>query len=219
MDCIKIIIADDHKLFRDGIKSLLTSEKDFQVIADVSNGEELLQVLKALSPDIIITDISMPLLSGIEATRFIAENYPDIPVLILSMYNSDDFIMDAIRSGAKGYLPKDVSPTELVEAIRAISGGVEFFSSTISQKAFRMFLTQNRVKSGLSSNKLPVLTDREIEIVKLVAEGFLNKEVAEKLNISIRTVDTHKTHIMQKLKLKSTIDMVKYAIRHDLIKI
>lgn len=219
MENINIIIADDHKLFRDGIKSLLTNLGGYTVIADVCNGEELLAMVKSVVPDIVITDISMPIISGIEATRLLSESNPEIPVLILSMYNSEDFIMDAIKSGARGYLPKDVSPQELVEAIKTIATGGEYFSSLISQKALKLFLNQTRQKTTNANLHLPVLTDREVEIVKLVAEGLLNKEIAEQLNISIRTVDTHKTHIMQKLKLKSTIEIVKYAIRHDLIKI
>ena len=215
---IKIIIADDHKLFRDGMKSLLSLRQEFNVIAESSTGEELVEKATKIEADIIITDISMPELSGIEASRKIIEVKPDIPILILSMYNSEEFVMDAIKAGAKGYLPKDVSPDELFKAITEIADGGEYFSKSVSEKVLKSFITQARIKSGQKPN-LPTLTERELEIVKLVAEGLLNKEIADKLNISIRTVDTHKNNILQKLKLKSSVEIVKYAIRHDLIKL
>lgn len=218
MEKIRIIIADDHKLFRDGIKSLLSSEEEFQVVAEASNGAELIEQALKIESDLILTDIAMPEVNGISAAKKINESIPDLPILILSMYNSEEFIMDAIRIGAKGYLPKDVSPDELFIAIREVHNGNEYFSHSISEKVMKSFINQTRQKSRIKSNT-PSLTDREIEIVKLIAEGLLNKEIADKLNISIRTVDTHKTNIQHKLKLKSSVEIAKYAIRHDLIKI
>jgi DNA-binding NarL/FixJ family response regulator len=218
MTQINILIADDHKLFRDGIKSLLLSHQEFNVVAEASTGEELIDIAMRMEADIIITDISMPGINGIEASRKIMELKPKTSTLILSMYNSEEFVMDAIKAGAKGYLPKDVAPDELFEAIIEIANGGEYFSKSISDKVFKSFISQTRMKSGKTPS-LPTLTERELEVVKLVAEGYLNKEIADKLNISIRTVDTHKNNILQKLKLKSTVELVKYAIRHDLIKI
>lgn len=218
MEKIRIIIADDHKLFRDGIKSLLSSEAQFQVVAEASTGAELISLALKIESDLIITDIAMPDINGISAARKIFEILPELPILILSMHNSEEFILDAIRVGAKGYLPKDVSPDELITAINTIAQGNEYFSKSISEKVVKSFISQTRQKSGFKT-VAPSLTDREIEIVKLIAEGFLNKEIADKLNISIRTVDTHKTNIQHKLKLKSSVEIAKYAIRHDLIKI
>lgn len=160
----------------------------------------------------------MPEVNGITAAKKINESFPELPIIILSIYNSEDFILDAIRIGVKGYLPKDVSPNELFKAIKEVHNGNEYFSNSISEKVMKSFINQTRQKSKIKYNA-ESLTEREIEIVKLIAEGLLNKEIADKLNISIRTVDTHKTNIQHKLKLKSSVEIAKYAIRHDLIKI
>lgn len=218
MEKIRIIIADDHKLFRDGLRMLMSSEDNIEIIAEASNGRELIEKAMEEEPDLILTDIAMPEINGITAAKEIKDINPKIPIIILSMYNSEDFIMDAIHIGAKGYLPKDVSPDELFMAINKVHQGEEYFSADISSKVMKSFINQTRIKSGRKT-KLPTLTDREIEVVKLIAEGFLNKEIADKLNISIRTVDTHKTNILRKLKLKSSVEIAKYAIRHDLINI
>ena len=218
MKHIRIIIADDHKLFRDGIKALLSSKAEFKVIAEASTGKEFIDIATKISADILIADISMPEISGIKASQIIIETKPSIPILILSMYNSEEFIIDAIKAGVKGYLPKDVSSDELFKAVNIIADGGEYFSKSISEKVFKNFIIQARKQSGKRPN-LPTLTERELEIVKLVAEGLLNKEIADKLSISIRTVDSHKNNILQKLNLKSSVEIVKYAIRHDLIKL
>ena len=218
MNIIKILLADDHLLFRDGIKSLLNDIDNIEIIEEVANGKELLKKLETSSPDIIIVDISMPLMSGIEATRIITEEYPAIKVLILSMHNDEEFILDSIKSGAKGYLPKDTGRDELLKAIYSISNGEEYYNKDISDTILKAIIKKTKSGSKLI-NKIPTLTNREIEIIKLVAEGFLNKEIADKLCISIRTVDSHKNNIMQKLKLNSTVDLVKYAIRNNLIEL
>lgn len=218
MGKIRIIIADDHKLFRDGLRMLLSSEQEFEVVAEASNGNELISKSLEIEADLILTDIAMPEINGISASKKIKETFPALPIIILSMYNSEEFIMDAIKIGANGYLPKDVSPDELFAAIRKVFEGEEYFSIAISEKVMKSFISQTRIKAGQKTN-MPSLTEREIEIVKLIAEGYLNKEIADKLHISIRTVDTHKTNIQHKLKLKSSVEIAKYAIRHDLIKI
>jgi len=218
VDKIKILLADDHLLFRDGIKSLLNDVDNIEIIEEVANGKELLEKLKTSSPDIVIADISMPSMSGIEATRIITEEYPDIKVLILSMHNDEEFILNSIKSGAKGYLPKDTGRDELLKAIYSISNEEEYYNKDISDTILKGIIKKTKSESKLL-NKIPNLTNREIEIIKLVAEGFINKEIADKLYISIRTVDSHKNNIMQKLKLKSTVDLVKYAIKNNLIEL
>ena len=218
MEKIKILLADDHLLFRDGIKSLLNDVDNIEIIEEVANGKELLEKLITTSPDIIIADISMPSMSGIEATKIITKEYPDIKVLILSMHNDEEFILNSIKSGAKGYLPKDTGRDELLKAIYAISNGEEYYNKDISDTILKGIIKKAKSESKLL-NKIPTLTNREIEIIKLVAEGFINKEIADKLFISIRTVDSHKNNIMQKLKLKSTVDLVKYAIKNNLIEL
>jgi len=218
MEKIKIILADDHQMFRDGIKAVLSDEEDIQLIAEVSGGEELMKVLTMRIPHIVITDISMNDLSGIEATRLIKKKYPCVRVLILSMHTHEDFIMNAIKAGASGYIPKDAGRFELLQAIRALSAGDEYFTNTVSQTFVKGYMKETQTLQN-NQDKSQVLTPREIEIVKSIAEGYLNKEIADKLCISIRTVDTHKNNIMQKLALKSTVDIVKYAIKNELIKL
>ncbi len=218
MKKIKIILADDHQLFRDGIKSLLSYENYIEIIGEVANGNDLLKFLEKKTPNIIICDISMPEKNGIEVSKIISEKYPQVNVLILSMYINKEYIIDAIEAGVKGYLPKDTSREELLEAIKKISDGKDYFVKEIAQIALRNYIEKSNEKRNLNLPK-DILTDRELEVVRLVAEGFMNKEIADKLNISIRTVDNHKAHILQKLNLKSSIDIVKYAIKNELIKL
>jgi DNA-binding NarL/FixJ family response regulator len=219
MKKIKIILADDHQLFRDGIKSLLNLENFIDIIDEVSDGEELLKILNHHIPDIIICDISMPKKNGIEITKILKKKYPQIKILILSMYINKEFIIDAIEAGAQGYLPKDTSRDELLKAIKTIYDGQDYFNKDVAQIALNNFIKKSNIHTENHTNSEKKLTPREIEIVKLVAEGLLNKEIADKLNISPRTVDNHKAHILQKLNLKSSIDIVKYAIKNELIKL
>jgi DNA-binding NarL/FixJ family response regulator len=215
MPKIKIILIDDHNIVRNGIKSLLSNISDIEIIAEVSNSEELFSFLKNQIPDIIITDISMPDMSGIEITRYISENFPVIKVLILSMYINEDYIFNSINAGAKGYLPKNTTGEELIEAIRTINSGKEFYNKTVSDIMLKHYI--NKAKNA--EEKEEQLSKREYEILKLHAEGQNNKEIADILFISIRTVESHKNHIMQKLKLKNPVDMVKYAIKNKIIEL
>jgi DNA-binding NarL/FixJ family response regulator len=218
MEKIKVILADDHQMFRDGIKAVLSDEPDIQVVGEVSSGDELIEALTGCMPHVIITDISMPSKSGLEATRIITGRFPCARVLILSMHNSEEFIMNAIKAGASGYLPKDAGRDELLKAIRTLNAGDEYFTNEVSQTIARSFVKES--KSGAVSNRqIESLTPREREIVKYVADGLMNKEIAEKLCISIRTVDTHKNNIFAKLELKSTVDLVKYALKNHIIEL
>ena len=199
-------------MFRDGVKSVLCDEENIDVIGEVGNGNDLFDLLKTKTPDLIITDISMPDISGIEVAKHVSENYPDIKILILSMHSNEEFISKALNVGANGYLPKDTNMTELLEAINTIYKGENYFNKEISNTILKSLI--NKSKEESSSNK--TLTKREKEIIKLVVEGLTNKEIADKLCISIRTVDSHKNNIMQKLNLKSSVELVKYAIKNKL---
>lgn len=211
---IKIILVDDHQMFRDGVKAVLHDEETMDVVGEVGSGEELYELLKSVTPDIIITDISMPDTSGIEITRYLTEKYPSVKVLILSMHKNEEFITKSLSAGANGYLPKDTSMKELLEAIEVISQGSNYFNREISDTLLSSIIRKS--KSEAKAAKTVALTSREREIISLVAEGLTNKEIAERLFISIRTVDSHKNNIMQKLNLKSTVEMVKYAIKNNL---
>jgi len=218
MQKTKIILADDHQLFRDGIKSLLLTAPNIEIVAEVPDGKTLLNTLETTTTDIILMDISMPGMTGIELTEIIVDKYPNIAVCILSMHNDEEYILNAIKSGVKGYLSKDTSRDELLNAISLISNGNEYYNKSISDIIVKSYVKQTKLESKSTSTKAK-LTNRELEIIKLVSEGFMNKEISDKLNISIRTVDSHKSNIMQKLELKSSVDIVKYAIKNNIIEI
>jgi len=213
------MLVDDHRLVRDGIKALLSHTVDLEIVGEASDGIELFEKLPSLRPDIVIMDISLPGRSGIEITKQICQEYPEIKVLILSMYNSEDFIFNSIKAGAKGYLPKNITRNELLEAIYAIESGEEFFSESVSKIMVKSYVKRATDAEKVQEKPDEILTSRELEILKLYAEGFINKEIGDKLDISIRTVETHKNHIMRKLGLKSTVEMVKFAIRNKIVEL
>ena len=219
MEKIKIILVDDHQLVRDGIKALLTGIPDLEIIGEASGAGELFRELENLKPDLLIMDISLPEISGIEITKKIRNDYTGIKVLILSMYNSEEFILNSIKAGARGYLPKNTSRDELLEAIYTINKGEEFFSESISKIMLKSYIKRATNDDQTEDKTHAVLTSREIEILKLYVEGLINKEISDKLDISIRTVETHKNHIMRKLGLKSTVELVKFAIRNNIAEI
>ena len=202
MSSIKIMLIDDHQIVRDGIKVLLESLENVEVIGEASNVAELLEKLKDVQPDIIVTDISMPDISGIELTKIINEDkkYANIKILILSMYTNEDFVFNAIKAGAKGYLPKNTTRKELFEAVNTIYNGDEYFSESISNIILKSYI--KKVKSDENGEKKEALSIREIEILKLFAEGMANQEIADKLFISIRTVESHKIILCKSWHLK-----------------
>lgn len=214
----RVLIVDDHQIVRDGITRILTDEKDIELIGSVGSGKEALDFIKSTPPDIVIADLSMPNMSGIELTERLSAINRDIKVLILSMFNNEEYIVSAIQSGAKGYLPKQDSTTAiLLEAIRTIANGEEFYSTSISKIVMKSFI--NNIKSTSVSDiaKKHQLTSREKEILKLYVEGYTNNEIAEKLNLSVFTVKTHKNNIMQKYSFKSTVEMIKFALRNNIV--
>jgi DNA-binding NarL/FixJ family response regulator len=219
MSKIRIFLVDDHQLVRDGIKALLVSAEDLTILGEASSGHECFEKIAMSPPDILILDISLPDTNGIEITRRISVEYPDTRVLILSMYTSEDFIFNSVKAGARGYLPKNTSREELLDAIHAIYEGEEFFSDSISRIMLKSYVRKAKEDDTATQGGTVPLTTREIEILKLFAEGFINKEISDHLDISIRTVETHKNHIMKKLELKSTVELIKYAIRNKIVEI
>ncbi len=219
MSKIRIFLVDDHQLVRDGIKALLISAEDLTILGEASSGKECFEKIAIETPDILILDISLPDTNGIEITKRITAEYPGTKVLILSMYTNEDFIFNSVKAGARGYLPKNTSREELLSAIHAIYDGEEFFSDSISRIMLKSYVRKAK-EDDLTPQRGPVpLTTREIEILKLFVEGFINKEISDQLDISIRTVETHKNHIMKKLELKSTVELIKYAIRNKIVEI
>jgi DNA-binding NarL/FixJ family response regulator len=214
----KIILVDDHQLVRDGIKSLISTAKNIEICGEASSASELFNLMDDLKPNLVILDISLPDMSGIEITKKINKDYKGVNVLILSMHVNEEFVFNAIKAGAKGYLPKNTTRKEILEAIYTIVKNEEYFSEQISDLILKSYIKKAKQGNKPGEQK-ETLSGRETEILKLVAEGASNKEISEKLFISIRTVESHKNHIMQKLELKSVVDLVKYAIRNNIIEI
>ncbi|MDX9769654.1 MAG: response regulator transcription factor [Tenuifilaceae bacterium] len=216
---ISLALVDDHHLVRDGIKSLIEGVEHIDVVIEASNSDELLAKLEEVEPQIAIVDISLPGLSGIEITKILSSRYPNLKVIILSMHTTQEFIFNAIKAGAKGYLPKNITQIELVDAIDGVNAGNEYFSKEISEIILKNYLKQIKNPDRVDEYQEQKLTSRESEILKLVAEGYSNQLIADKLCISVRTVESHKNHIMQKLELSSTVELVKYALKNKIIDI
>jgi DNA-binding NarL/FixJ family response regulator len=215
---IKIILTDDHQIVRDGIKAMLSDVAEIQIIAQAESGKELFDLLKTNCADVIVLDIELPDMSGIDICRQITTEYPKTGVLVLSMYTGEEFIFKAISEGAKGYLPKNTNREELVMAIKAVAENREYYSPVISGIMLKSYIQKAKSKNA-ETRDLTELSKREIEVLRMLAEGYPNTEIAETLFISIRTVESHKSHIMQKLEIHTTVELVKFAIRNKLIEI
>ena len=202
---IKVLIADDHSIIRDGIKSMLAGHEEIMVTGEVTNGQEALGFLATQVTDIVLMDISMPSSNGIGATKTITDQFPETKVIALSIHEQNEFIWQMIDAGARGYVLKDAERQELVTAILAVYDGKKYFSNIILDK-----LTPGRKREGL-------LTEREKEILALIAQEFTNQQIADRLFLSVRTVDTHRRNLHQKLDIKNTAGLVKYAIQTGLV--
>ncbi|HMI66641.1 MAG TPA: response regulator transcription factor [Cyclobacteriaceae bacterium] len=215
---IKVLLVDDHQLIRDGVQSMIENTDDLEMIGSVSSGEDSINQVRENRPDVILMDIMMGGMTGIEATRWIKGFDPTIKVVLLTMEISREYVSAGIKSGVDGYLPKDVDKETLLEALRTVHGGGRFFNDAIMKLVFEDFYSHEKLKSA--DKKLPDdLTKREYEVLGLVAAGKTNKELAETLFISTKTVETHKTHIMEKLGLRNSTELVKYAIKNKIISI
>ncbi|MGM0650704.1 MAG: response regulator [Bacteroidota bacterium] len=212
---ITVIIVDDHDLVRDGIRSLLSTSPEIHVLDEAGDYYELKQKLNKENPDVILVDINLPEISGVEVVRKLQPDYPEMKFLMLSMFTNEEFVVNSVKAGAKGYLPKNTTTDELREAIIAVHQGKEYFSKSISENVFLEMMRKTR--EGISySDKGEQLTARETEVIEKVVEGFSNGEIAEMFCISIRTVETHKANILRKLNLSNTVELVKYAIQNNL---
>lgn len=207
---IKLLLVDDHPIVLDGIKSHLCAQPDFEVVGDAANGQEALRKAKLTLPDVVLMDISMPHMNGLEAMANLRKQVPNAKVLILTMHDSKEYIAQVVRSGARGYLLKDSSPAELVGAIKAVHGGEVYFSPSVSKVLIEEMADGN--KRSLDAPAPPPLTDREREVLSLIAEGLLNKQIADRLGIGVRTIETHRERIMRKLDIHTVAGLTKYAI-------
>jgi DNA-binding NarL/FixJ family response regulator len=211
MDPYRVILADDHVMFRQGVKRILKDANNLEVVGEASDGLELLDVLKETTPDMVILDISMPNLRGLEATREIKTLFPNVKVLILTMHWDKEYVYGAISAGAEGYLLKEDADTELFIAVEKIRQGGRYISPILSGELTHELISIRHDRQSTSSYE--TLTLREKEVLKLIAEGKSHKEIADLLFISIRTVDHHRANIMKKLNIKDTANLTKYAIR------
>jgi two-component system response regulator NreC len=212
---IRILLADDHTIMRKGLRALLERHQDFQVVAEASTGREAVDRAEQERPDVVVMDIAMPHLNGIEAARLITAKRPEAAVVILSMHSDEGYLLRALKSGARGYLLKDTAEADLITAIRAVSEGKAYFSPAISRMLVDDYLQQLQRRGVEDSYEL--LTTREREILQLLAEGKSNKEVAQMLDLSLYTVETHRSNILGKLNLHGVPELMLYAIRKGII--
>jgi len=215
MQKIKVLIVDDHTLVRDGIRALLALIADINVVGEAANGKEALEKVKRLAPDVVLMDLAMPIMSGLEATRRIRKRFPGTKVLALTQYEDREYIVPTIEAGARGFVSKTAAFSELASAIQAVYQGGSF----LSPMAAAAVVEECQQKVAIEGEKDPYqnLTDREREMLKLVAEGYTAKEIADMLVISLRTVETHKTNLMKKLNIHNKADLIRFAIRKGII--
>jgi len=215
MSAIKVLLADDHGVVRKGLRFLVEQEEDITVVGEANDGREAVRLAKDLQPDVIVMDIAMPQLNGIDATAQALKASPSSGVLILSMHSDESYILRSLEAGARGYILKDNAEEHLVTAIRAVAQGKPFFSPVIAQTLLEDYMRSLQQKGQQDSYSL--LTDREKQVLQLLAEGRSNKDVAQLLDLSVYTVETHRTRIMQKLNLHNTAELVLYAVRKKII--
>ena len=215
MDPVRILLADDHIVLRDGMRLLLERQPGFRVVAEAADGRATLDLVLEHDPDVVVMDIAMPNMNGIEATRRIVEQHPRTGVVILSMHDDESYVIRSLKAGARAYLLKNAMKAELIAAIQAVAQGKSFFSSKVSRLLQEDYVQALNRKGADDSYDL--LTEREREILQLAAEGKTNKEIANALNLSLYTVDTHRTHILQKLNLHSVPELILYAVRKGII--
>jgi two-component system response regulator NreC len=208
MDKLRIMLAEDHLTVREGIKLLVNAQPDMEVIGEVGDGSAALKEVQKLHPDIIVMDISMPELNGLKATKKLKQVCPDVKVLTLTRHTDDAYLQQLIEAGASGYVLKQSAPSELIRAIRSIAEGNSYLDPSLTNKLFGGYAS----RSALRGERKSELTDREAEALRLIAWGYSNKEIAARMNVSVKTIEAHKANAMRKLDMRSRIDIVRYAI-------
>lgn len=236
MEKIRVLLADDHTILREGIRILLEAEPDMDIVGEAGDGEEAVKLALELKPDIVLMDIAMPVMNGLEATRRLRAADPDIHVLILSMHEDQDYVVPILEAGASGYVLKRTAASELVSAIRAVYEGNSFLYPSVAKMLIQSYLRRQGEEEDAAEasadgagggvpipggalpgrEKAKLLTPRELEVLRLIVDGFTNREIAEKLFISIKTVQAHRGNMMEKLGLHDRVELVKFAIRHGL---
>ncbi len=219
----RIIIADDHSVVRSGLRLLLQSSPDFTVVAEAEDGEEAVALVDRHKPDVVIMDISMPKLNGIEATGIMKQSNPELKIIILTVHEDEEYVYQMLRAGASGYVLKSAGKKEIFAAIESALSGERFFSPGISKLIIEGFIKRDKeqlqAQEQLQMHSKQQLTKREIEVLQYIAQGFTNRKIAEALFLSIRTINTHRTNLMQKLDIHDTARLVRYAIETGLVKL
>jgi DNA-binding NarL/FixJ family response regulator len=206
---LRVLIAEDHKTVREGIKLLVNSQTDMEVVGEAGDGEAAIKMFEELTPDLIVMDISMPTLNGLRATKRLRSKYPDVKILTLTRHTDDGYLRQLISAGASGYVLKQSAPSELINAIRTVGKGNSFLDPSLTEKVLGGYASNS---NGLRGENHGDLSTRESEVLKMIAFGYSNKEIATRLNLSVKTIEAHKSNAMRKLGITSRIDIVKYAI-------
>jgi DNA-binding NarL/FixJ family response regulator len=214
---LRLVIADDHEIYLDGLKVMLKKQGDFEVVGEASNGKELIDVVQQAEPDIVLTDIVMPVMDGIAATQFLTKHKPLVNIIALSMFDQDNLIIDMLEAGAKGYLLKNANKSEIIEAIKSVYRNIPYYCTSTSAKLARM-IAQSKFNPYKKLNT-PYFSEKEMEIIRLICQEFTNNEIGQKLFLSGRTVEGYRVKILEKMNAKSTAGIVIYAIKNEMYKI
>jgi DNA-binding NarL/FixJ family response regulator len=214
---IRVIVADDHEIFRDGFRSLLKKQQDIELVAEAENGKELVDLTIKHKPDVIITDVKMPKSDGIEATKEIEEKYPHIGVIALSMFDEESLIVDMLEAGAKGYLLKNAGKEEIIEAIKTVYNNGTYYCHHTSNRLAQMIASSKF--NPYRKTRTPNFNEKEVEVIQKICEGFSSKEIGEQLHLSIRTIEGYREKIQEKMKVHNTAGIVVYAIKKGIYKI
>ena len=212
---IRILLADDHQLMRSGIRLMLERESDLSVVGEASDGREAVALAKSLKPDVVVMDIGMANLNGIEAAQQMTQNGPEVAIVMLSMHSDESYVLRALKAGARGYLLKDSAEADLIKAVHAVAGRKSFFSPAVSKVLLDDYV--RKLKRSGAYDAYDLLTPREREVLQLVAEGKSNKDIANLLNLSVYTVESHRSNLMEKLNLRGLPELILYAVRKGII--
>jgi RNA polymerase sigma factor (sigma-70 family) len=212
---IRIVLADDHQLMRSGIRLMLERESDLSVVGEACDGREAVALAKSLRPDVVVMDIGMANLNGIEAAQQMTQNRPEVAIVMLSMHSDESYVLRALKAGARGYLLKDSAEADLIKAVHAVAGRKSFFSPAVSKVLLDDYV--RKLKRSGADDAYDLLTPREREVLQLVAEGKSNKDIANLLNLSVYTVESHRSNLMEKLNLRGLPELILYAVRKGII--
>lgn len=215
---IKVLLVEDHKILRDGLKAALSGNKEIKVIGECEDGNQVLEFLEKNDIDVILMDIKMPIMNGIDTTQLVIEKYPTVKIIALSMYNEEAYIMKIFKAGASGYVLKNTSISEMIDGIKKVYAGEIFYSLEVANIMVSKYMNKTiKAKTKNTSITIDDLTKREKEIIKLISNEYTNQEIADKLFISARTVDTHRRNLLQKLGVKNTAGLVKFAMQNEML--